>query len=134
MVNGVAVLQPLAEDPAPASTETEITLGRAVAAAAATIYVAMVDFQRDGELAPNTKAAGADRIAKVAMLQLSHKLGDHDFAARARAAGKAELHRQFLVDFSYNPTEIDNKVLDGYIDAVFEITNNVVALERAMTN
>src|SRR5262245_18799732 len=137
MANGVAVALSLVTEPTPADspkdTPTEITLGEAVAAAATAIVVGIYDYQYHGELSPDTKDVGSRRLAKVTMMALASELGDHEFFAQARAAGKTELLRLFPEDFNHTQTETE-MVLDGYIDVVFELVGNVLRDERAMAN
>src|SRR5262245_63036375 len=135
MANGVAVAFVIEPTPAdsPKDTPIEITLGEAVAAAVTALSVGINDYQHHGELSPEAKDIGSRRFAKVTMLALASELGDHEFFAQARAAGKRELLRLFPADFNHSRLEIE-AVLDWHIDGVFEIVGNVIRDERAMAN
>src|SRR5262245_16231799 len=136
MANGVVALS-LVIEPTPADSPkdspAEITLGEAMASAVTALVVGINDCQHHGELSPEAKDVGSRRFAKVTMLALASELGDDDFFAQARAAGKRELLRLFPADFNHSRVETE-MVLDGYIDIVFELVGKVVANERAMAN
>ena len=70
------------------------SIGEAVAAAATMIACAIEDCRQGGSLAPATKAAGGDRLARVTMLALDHELGDDDFFRTARDSGKKILRQR----------------------------------------
>ena len=127
MANGHAVALPLAEEPEQEGIEA--TLGEVVAAAACVIAQAVEDCRQGGSLAPATRAAGGDRLARVTMLALDHELGDEDFFSKARAAGKKNL-RERLNGSSISPGAAD-AVLEFYLDSLFEITSCVMRDERA---
>src|SRR3954470_12291781 len=149
MANGVAVARfPPPSTPAavPGPTPTGIStgprasgdqaglkraIGEAVAAAVIVFYQAIFDQQERGFLAPSTKTAGGDRIAKIAELQLDHELGDDDFFRSAHEQGKCVLHRHFNADLfrQHGLGEVD-VALDKAISSVFEIVNRVVRDER----
>ena len=126
MVNGTAVL---AHVPEPPSEAAEIEVGEAIASAACGFCFALQEFQQNGGLTDVVRAAGGERIARVAQLQLGHELGDRDFTAIAHRAGKAVL-RQFF-DGSFSPAQCD-AALDFYINEVLMIVSRVVAMERAL--
>ena len=125
MANGVAALHLVSE---PASDPRQEEIGAATAAAATMIACAIEDCRQGGSLAPATKAVGADRLTKVAMLMLAHEGGDDDFIATAHRAGK-EILRQRL-NGAFSPEAADG-VLDFYISGLFEIVTRTVAVERA---
>ena len=127
MANGAHALLLLA--PEPASDPKQEEIGAATAAAATMIACAVEDCRQGGSLAPTTKAVGAHRLTKVAMLMLAHEGGDDDFIATAHRAGK-EILRQRLNGSNISPEAADG-VLDFYINGLFEIVTRTVADERA---
>ena len=141
MANGSAALH-VALEPAPqskaaptratADATTEVAIGAAVASAACVVAQATQDYRQWGELDPRTKVAGGERIAKVALLQLDHGLGDIAFADIAREQGKIRLRQYLAADdfYCHHSTEQGEAALDLAIDSVLEITAKVVREER----
>ena len=120
-------------------TGIETAIGAAVASAACVVARAMSDYRLHGALDPAIKLAGAERIAKVAGLQLDHGLGDVALAVIAREQGKLQLCRYFDADFYRHCRTADiETALDLAIDSVLEITAKVVrdgrTLRAAWTN
>jgi hypothetical protein len=120
----------ISTDPRASGDQTELkhAIGEAVAAAVIVFYQAIFDQQERGFLAPSTKTAGGDRIAKIAELQLDHEPGDDDFFRSAHEQGKCVLRRHFNADL-FRQHEVD-MALDAAIGSVFEIVNRVVRDER----
>jgi hypothetical protein len=118
---------PAATDVPPAATE----LGIAVAAATTAICQAMDDYWHCGTLDPAIKDQGGTRIAKVATWQLDHELGELEFAAAARAQGKAQLRRYIDANFYQQHGAVAvEAALDFYIDSLLEMVSRVVRDER----
>ena len=133
--NGSVVKLPC--DPVMASpTELEQRIGEAAAAAAAAIGGAITTFAADGQLSHALKMFGAEALTQVSLLQLNHPGGDSDFIAIARREGLRrlwEIHGEALRGLSLNTAELD-RVLEEFLDGVFEITSRTVAVERAMAH
>ena len=137
MANGHAVRLPLELAPAPESkdvpppTPSAGIIGTAVANAVTVFCQAAIDQQENGAIAPAIIAAGGDRIAAIALLQLDYAGGDIDFTRKAHEQGKCVLHRYLDANLfrQHGPGEVD-KVLDMAIDSVFEIVSKVVKTER----
>jgi hypothetical protein len=128
MANGAVVRLDLAPDAtSPTAPNPDTELGTAVADAATAIALAVGAFAQNGELTRETKMIGAERVAKLAGLQLAYGLDDLAFAAMAREQGKAVLRRR--LNGSLDPAQRDAGI-DFYIDALFEITEKVVRDER----
>jgi hypothetical protein len=138
MANGAVVRLPLTGEPPATPDLSAVTdrpdgLGAAVASAVFVLDRGILDQQENDALAPATKAAGADRIAALAVLQLDFEGGDDDFFRRAHEAGKCELRRFFNNTDLFrqrDPAEID-KVFDASISDVLGVVSGVVRDERA---
>ena len=109
----------------------DLDVGDAVAAAVGGLGSGVVEYCNGG-LTVQTKAAGGERLAKLAMAMLAYTGPDADFLAEARAAGRGVLLRNFDSDSShaYSPAKID-RLIGVYIDGVFEVVVRVVETERA---
>jgi hypothetical protein len=123
MANGVVAARLL--DPPSTVSPTEPNLGEMVAGAVVTLCAAVQEYAQAGEVAREIKLAGAEKIARLARLQLDHAGGDQDFIAAARRAGKAAL-RQALNGSSAQ----HEKVLDFYLDETFDLVAHIVRDER----
>jgi hypothetical protein len=93
----------------------------------------ILGYHQTGRLDPVAKEAGGTKLAKVAMLQLNHELGDLDFAARARAVAKPLLRAHLDAEFfrRHSPEQGD-AALDELIGSVLEIAGKAVTDERAL--
>jgi hypothetical protein len=72
----------------------ELEIGQAAADAATVLSVAMLEFQANGRMTPSTRSAGAERIDRLAQLELD-TLGEIDnFAGIARREGVRQLRKR----------------------------------------
>jgi hypothetical protein len=141
MANGTPALklmpapEPLPKDAGRPSanplTEIEITLGAAVADAAAVISLAVVDFGADGALAPATRVAGGEALARVCMIRLDH-FGEIDFTAAGAEAKRLLRQRHGMAWRAEYGTEIPEAMLNTLVGWALNITEKVVADERAL--
>jgi hypothetical protein len=122
MANGVAVLRPLAEDPAPALAPTdgepiEQRIGIAMADAVAAISLGCVEWGWGGGLTVPTKSLGGERIA--ALYWLAQSSGP-DFEATARTEGRRVLLERHGPDAHEATTNI---LIDGTLEILTKVSN-----------
>lgn len=142
MSNGSALGSlPLPQAPsAPASPRAgakggiEHEIGRATADAAVLLCASMLEFHARGQMRPSTKEAGAEKIAKLVLLELD-TFGEINFDGIARREGLRQLRKVLDADPDFrrqHGANAGDAALTGIIDGVLEITGKVVALERAL--
>ena len=141
MSNGTAALQLVAPDPpstppaAPEGSRIEIEIGTATADAAVVLSAAMLQFHANGRMTPETKEAGAEKIARLAQLELD-TLGEiNNFSEIARKEGLRQLRKFLDADPDFRQRHggrAGDVTLTGIIDGVLEITSKVVALEKTL--
>jgi hypothetical protein len=133
MPNGVAYPLPVELKP-PAERSIESTIGIAVADATTMLCREVEEYITSG-VTEAVRNAGAERIARVAELQLAHARGDRDFVAIAHREGKRILRPHLNGDF-YRRYSLDEgeAALDLFIADVLMIVSKVVASEREHIN
>ena len=143
MSNGSAALasSPLPGPPAPDSSRQapersiELEIGEAAVDACKVLAVAMLEFHQNDQMTPATKLAGAEKIAKLAQLELD-TLGEIDnFADVARKEGKTRLREILDTDPDFcrqRGANARDATLTVIIDGVLEISQRVVALEKSL--
>ena len=141
MANGVAVclspaqaapLRTIApDDPVPAS-DISIEIGITTADCAVALSAAMLAFHETGRMTPEIKAAGTEKIARLAQLELD-TLGEiEDFAGIVHREGLCRLRKLLDAEFfQAHGAAAGEAVLSNLISGVLEITQKVVALEKA---
>ena len=140
MSNGRAALQLIAAEPPsapapPPASAKELEIGRAAADACVYLCAGMIEFQENGRMQPSTKAAGAERIAKLATLKLD-ALGQIDnFAEIARREGLLQLQKNLDAEPDFRQrygVAAGDKISSGLLDGTLEIVGRVVALEMSL--
>jgi hypothetical protein len=143
MPNGASVrlpreLQPQATtakpDAIPAATEVETAIGAATAAAVTGFSQAMMEYQNGG-LAPATRLANGERIARMYELQQVYA-GEVAFEVVARAEARVVLRQYLAADGFYgrHTTEQGDAVCNELISHVLEIVGRVTDFERRLAN
>jgi hypothetical protein len=130
--NGVAYPLPV-EFEAPAERSIEATIGIAVADATTMLCREVEEYLTSG-VTEAVRNAGAERIARVAELQLAHG-DDRAFSATAHREAKQILRPYLNGDF-YRRYSLDEgeAALDLLIDDALMIVSKVVAIEREHAN
>jgi hypothetical protein len=115
----------------PAKPDILIVIGTATADAAIVLAASMLAFHENGRITATLKEAGAEKIARVAQLELDSEL--ENFGGVARREGLCRL-RQFLDGefFWKHGAATGDAVLSNLISDVLEITQKVVSLEKTL--
>ena len=137
MSNGAVVCLPLPEPPpvpaSPPAKDIEHQIGIATAEACTVLGAAMLKFHATGMMTSATKAADAEKNAKLAMLELD-TLGElDDFAGIAYKEGLCRLRKLLVAEFfQKHGAKTDDTVLSNLISNVLEISQKIVALEKKL--
>jgi len=137
MVNGSIALR-LVESPSTESprSERELEIGSAVADAATILAGAMLEFEGNGRMRGATHAEGAERIARVARLELGMRGEIDNFAEVARREGLRRLRTVLAADPDLrrrHGAAAGDVALREIVDGVLQISGRVAALEIALT-
>jgi hypothetical protein len=139
MVNGSIALK-LVESPStpesPAPSERELEIGSAVADAATILAAAMLEFEGDGRMRGATHSEGAERIARVARLELGMRGEIDNFAEIARREGLRRLQTVLAANPDFqrrHGAAAGDVALREIVDGVLQISGRVAALEIALT-
>jgi hypothetical protein len=141
MSNGAVARLPLLVHPkaakpdaAPAKTELEIKIGEATAAACTALCKSIEEYS-EGRITSATKLASAERIARLAHIELDN-FGELDsFADVARRQGKIHLRKILDNDPEFrlhHGPHTGDATISSIISEVLLIVGKVVALERAI--
>jgi DNA-directed RNA polymerase subunit K/omega len=126
---------PSAPEPqAPSERELE-EIGSAVANAATILAVAMLEFEGDGRMRGATRTEGAERIARVARLELDMRGENHNFVEIARREGVRRLRKLLVADPNFqhhHGAAAGDVALREIVDGVLQISGQVAALEIAL--
>ena len=138
MVNGSIALR-LVESPStpepPAPSERELEIGSAVADAATILAAAMLEFEGNGRMRGVTHSEGAERIARLARLELGMRGEIDNFAEIARREGLRRLRTVLAADpdLQRHGAAAGDVALREIVDGVLQISGRVAALEIALT-
>jgi hypothetical protein len=135
MVNGSIALKLVKspstpEPPAPSGRELEI--GIAVADAATILAAAMLEFEGSGRMRGATHSEGAERIARVARLELGMRGEIDNFAEIARREGVRRLQKILAAEPDFqrrHRAAAGDVALREIVDEVLHISGQVAALE-----
>jgi hypothetical protein len=132
MRNGTHALQLPVSEPvsAPEVPVEHARIGEHIADALISLAYTIEGYQRSGVLDQAAKEEGGSRVAKVAMLQLDHELGDDDFADQAHHAGRQVLLRRYFTN-GYD-RKLADAAIEIHIDSVLLIAGHVVRDERVI--
>jgi hypothetical protein len=108
-----------------AATGIEVTIGEAMADAAAAIGQALVDFAAGGRMTPATRALSGECLGRVCELQLD-TVGELDFGAVAHVEGRRILLARHGAVLRKHCGTVPEAALDELLGYVIGIANKVV--------